>query len=255
MDSSHPKSHAVTASASSVQDESSTKSVAVVKSKKLNFQEQVMLHMLNAFKPFTSNSLAKEMKANESSINFVLLSLIDKGLVLQKDFTSSKGRVKTLFWANHDGKAKEVSVTVADSAMDLAEREQAQRRMLELRNQVALVRAQHQQVLQMPSNADLSRQMETEEVAWLELQQRLQEIKARIQKSGHDVSKERCPVRLKQRINHLRREWLRRRVICTEFLEELSFGLEKKMKDVLQLIDIETDDMHGAVLPAMYKVP
>jgi predicted transcriptional regulator len=255
MGSADPSTHVVSASAASVQDDVSAKSAAAkTKTKKLSFQEQVMLHMLNAFKPFTLKSLGEEMKSNEASINFVLLSLIDKGLVLQKDFSSSKGRVKTLFWANHNGKAKEVSVTVNDRSMDTAERESAQRRMLELRNQIAAVKSQHEQVLQTPSNEDLSLQMEKEELAWQELQQRLQEVKSRIQTNVH-VSKERCPVRLKQRVNHLRREWLRRKIMCSEFLEELSFGLEKKMKDVLNLIDIETDEMHGAVMPAVYKVP
>jgi hypothetical protein len=255
MDSSHPSTHVVSASAASVQDDASAKSAAVkTKTKKLTFQEQVMLHMLNAFKPFTLKSLAEEMKSNEASINFVLLSLTDKGLVLQKDFTSSKGRVKTLFWANHNGKAKEVSVTVNDRSMDPAERERAQCRMLELRNQIAAVKGQHQQVLQTPSNEDLSQQLTAEELAWQELQQRLLEVKSRIQKNA-PVSKDSCPVRLKQRINHLRREWLRRKIMCSEFLEELMFGLEKKMKDVLGLVDIETDVMHGAVLPAVYKVP
>jgi hypothetical protein len=59
-------------------------------------------------------------------------------------------------------------------------------------------------------------------------------------KTALQLSKERCPIRLKQRINHLRKEWKVRKYKCTAFVEQLADGLEKKPKDVLGLLDIDT---------------
>jgi predicted transcriptional regulator len=247
------------------------------KNKKLTFQEQVMAHMLNTFKPFTLKSLADEIKSNETSINFVLLSLIDKGLVLQKDFTSSKGRTKTLFWANYNGKAKEVqvsSMSVSERLICQEERETAQRRMVELRTHVASIRQRYQHVLQTPSNHDLTDQILIEEHALQELYQRRDDVNTRIRatklhaskvsqtrqklssipKTALQLTKERCPIRLKQRINHLRKEWKVRKDKCTDFVEQLADGLEKKPKDVLGLLDIDTDEMNHVVMPAKYNV-
>jgi predicted transcriptional regulator len=239
--------------------------------KKLTFQEQVMVHMLNALKPFTLKLLSDELKTSETSVNFVLLSLVDKGLVIQKDFASSKGRVKTLYWANHNAKAKEAQVCSLDESLaSKEEREQAHRRMIELRNEITTIRNHHQQVVQTPSNDDLTKLLIQEENHLQELIHRQAEIRQRIMASKsstvvshkmkansnvHKTSTNRCPVQLKRRINNLRDEWKSRKMKCLEFIEQLADGLEKKPKDVLCLLDIDTDEMNHVTLPAKYPVP
>jgi predicted transcriptional regulator len=259
-----------------------TTTTTTTKPKKLTFQEQVMVHMLNALKPFTLKSLSEEMKTSESSINFVLLSLIDKGLVVQKDFTSSKGRVKTLYWANHNAKAKEVKVSCTTTADATAlatkeERDKVHRHMLELRNEIMTIQNQYQQVLQTPSNDDLTTLLTQQEIELQTLYRTRDEVHERIRnddnnavvvtntalskqfgkgtKRSYQLPKDKCPIRLKQRINQFRDVWKTRKIKCMDFIDQLADGLEKKTKDVMVLCDIDTDEMNQVVLPNKYLIP
>lgn len=250
------------------------------KKKKMNFQEQVMYHMLCAFKPFTLKTLADELKTTETALNYVMLSLLDKGLVLKKDFTSAKGRVKTLYWANHDCKAKEVNVVAV--AATAQERDAAKQEMKELRAKEASLKSILAQVMEGPSNQELTEKLEREEALLRQVLQRLDEVKARVRaaagsnKPSNDVAtqqrpkpfggnggplksaallaRERCPHRLKLRINHMRGEWKKRREKCVDFLEQLADGMEKKSKEVVKILDLDTDEMNGAVMPPKYDV-
>jgi hypothetical protein len=182
-----------------------------------------------------------------------------------------------LFWANYNGKAKEVQVSsmiVSERLICQEECENAQRHMVELRTHVASIRQRYQQILQTPSNHDLTDQILIKEHALQELYQRRDEVNTRIRatklhaskvsqtqqklssipKTALQLSKERCPIRLKQQINHLRKEWKVRKDKCTAFVEQLADGLEKKPKDVLGLLDIDTDEMNHVVMPAKYNV-
>ena len=262
--------------AEDIKSTTSSTVTTVAKPKKLTFQEQVMVHMLNAMKPFTLKLLSEEMKTSESSVNFVLLSLVDKGLVVQKDFASSKGRVKTLYWANHNAKAKEVKVCTAEHALaSREERDTAHRQMLDVRNEIATIRNRYQQVIQTPSNDDLTHLLTKQEAELQQLYRTRTDVQERIRTAANTVvprqggfqsrtnasktpaalAKERCPIRLKQRINHLRDEWKKRKTKCMDFVEQLADGLEKKPKDVIHLCDIDTDEMNHVVMPVKYPIP
>jgi len=246
------------------------------KKKKLSFRDQVFNHMLCAFKPFTLKSLATELKSTDTILNHLMLSLTDKGLVIQKDFSSAKGRSKTLYWANHNSTSKEVHIN--EPATE-TERYEAQREQQELRTQDAALKQELAQALATPSNQQLAEQVLREEASLREVHQRLDAMKARIDdetnnskpaaavsvhrvgsrgapppKSAAQLARERDPRHLKMRINHMRDEWKKRKEKCLDFVDVLADGMEKKPKAVCQLLDIETDEMVKAVLPPKYAL-
>jgi hypothetical protein len=47
----------------------------------------------------------------------------------------------------------------------------------------------------------------------------------------------------------MREEWKSRKQRCLDFVEQLADGMEKKPKDVIKLLDIETDEMERVVMP------
>jgi len=233
------------------------------KKKKLNFQDQVLHHMLISFKPFTLKTLAEALKTTDTALNYVMLSLLDKGLVIKKEFTSSKGRVKTLYWANHGAKAKEVQISIATPE----EINQAKLELAGLRaKEAALLKALNGQAEEL-SNTDLANKLDSEEAALLQLQQQLNGVKARIRsakeqpkkkplvgKSATQVAKEQCPLLVKIRINNMRLEWKKRQEKCADFVDQLADGLEKKPKEVIKLLDLETDEMVGVTMPPKHVI-
>jgi hypothetical protein len=58
-----------------------------------------------------------------------MLSLLDKKIVIKKEFTSKAGKTKDLYWANQESRAKEVMKLIPDQQ----EMEEAQRELYALR--------------------------------------------------------------------------------------------------------------------------
>jgi predicted transcriptional regulator len=238
------------------------------KKKKLNFQDQVLQHILLAFKPFSLKSLALELKTTDTALNYVMLSLIDKNLVVTKDFTSAKGRTKTLYWANYGAKAKEVAVSMA-SQDDMAT---TKRELTNLQAQYAGLQRNMDGMASELSNEELTANLTAAETELTTLRAKVEAVHTRIRnvragpsggktsnplqqqsgppKSAAQLAKERCPRRLKIRINAMRGEWKARKEKCTDFIDQLADGMEKKPKEVIKLLDLETDEMVGATMPS-----
>ena len=229
------------------------------KARKMSFQDKVFQYMLLACKPFTLKSLAEPLKTTDTALNHLMLSLVDKGLVVTKDF-EKKGRVKTLYWANHDGRAKEVSAALATPK----ERKEAEAEFAELQSKKASLDQSLRTLSGELSNDDLERELQEEKEALEKVQDQLVQMKQRIRnanapvqsklqrgpmKSAAQLAKERCPRRLAIRINNMRGEWKTRKDKCTDFIEVLADGMDKKPKDVCKLLDIETDEEVGAKMP------
>lgn len=233
------------------------------KKKKMSFQNQVLNHMLFSFKPFTLKTLAEALKTTDTALNMVMLSLIDKNLIIKKDFTSAKGRTKTLYWANHDSKTKEVAVAMASPE----EIEATKLELDDLRQQQASLSSALAGFSGQISNEELTSQLAREEVELEALREQVEAAKVRIQaarappkqtksilgrgpvKSAALLAREQCPRRTKMRINAMRVEWKKSKEKCMDFIELLADGMEKKPKDVIKLLEIETDEMEGVKMP------
>ena len=233
------------------------------KKKKLNFQDQVFQHMFLGMKPFTLKSLAAALGQTDTALNYVMLSLTDKGLVVKKDFASSKGRTKTLYWAVDGVTAKEVAAT---NAATPAECKAAKQKLQNLQAEIASLRKTMADIQSDLSNEEVDDRLKEEEAARNELREKIAAIRSRMQ-SPPNATKPRMGLglkvppkkpatqdQLKRRINHMRDEWKQRKQKCMDFCDQLADAMEKKPKDVAKLLDVETDEMCGVTLPAKHRV-
>jgi predicted transcriptional regulator len=230
--------------------------------KKQSFQDELLLHMFLSCKPFAVKDLAKHMKSNESAIEFSLLSLLDKQWVVKKDFTSKKGgRSKELYWANQTAKNKELSEILRFISPE--ELREAHNELTNLQRQEVSLAKELGQTMQEPSNDDLTTQLQNVEEEVHALETRLQATLTRIQstqqkpsepKGGKKGGKENNQRRVKIRINKMRAEWKKRKEKCTDFIDMLADGMEKKVKDCFKLLELETDESEGVKMPPKHVV-
>lgn len=237
---------------------SATKRAPPLKKPKRTFQDEILLKMLLSCKPYTLKTLAHAVGSTEAAIHHVMLSLVDKGIVIKKEFSSTKsaggGRTKDLYWANQTSSAKQVQ------ALELPSREE----MIAVKEEYASYRAKHslysrelQLVEQEPSNEQLNKQLLEMERAVSMAKTTLQETKERIAASKQDTTScgiQQNPLMLKKRINHMRDEWKDRKTKCRDFVDQLADGLEKPIKAVVKLLELETDEMEGVTVPPKYDV-
>jgi predicted transcriptional regulator len=135
-------------------------------------------------KPYTIKVLAQQTKSNEASINFCMLSLMDKGWVVKKEFTSKGGsnsRSKELYWANQEATTKSKELHDALRLVSPHELEEARQEVVQLQSQHGVLTKELALVLQhAPSNEDLENQLQTTETQVTHLEQGLQETYTRI---------------------------------------------------------------------------
>ena len=226
---------------------------AAPKKKKKTFQDELLYHMFMSCKPFTLKLLSEQMKSSESSVNFCLLSLVDKKWVIKKEFTSKGGsRTKELFWANQKCTAKELVDSLQLVPLDVI-RETRQEFAGVMKQEIILAK-ELEQVLQQPSNEDLATQIANSESDVQELRRKLDETHNRINSVKVEGQKPMCQKSVKKRINTMRGEWKKRKDKCVDFLENLADGLDKKVKDVVKQLDIETDESVAAKMPPKYII-
>lgn len=233
------------------------------KKKKLNFQDSVFQHMFLTMKPFTLKSLAAELQTTDTALNYVMLSLVDKGLVVKKDFTSSKGKTKTLYWAVDGVQSKEVSATCASSA---AERKEATQQLQCVQSELSTLRKTLSDIQSDLSNEEIEKRLQQEEAKRNDLQQKVDAIRNRMKNPAPPKPKpgllgRKAPPKapatqkqLKHRINNMRGEWKERKRKCVDFCDQLADAMEKKPKEVFKLLDLETDEMCKVTLPAKYDM-
>ena len=229
------------------------------KTKKRTFQDQVLAEMFFSCKPYTIKTLSQALQTTEAALNYVMLTLLDKQIVLKKEFSSSgSGRSKELYWANQDSKAKEIQgLLVSPQEMGATEKElqSVQREHAELQKQMAIL-------TQELSNEEVDRQVQDMEANVAALKMSILEIHTRIKatkfqppkKGIRPAAKERCPRRMKIRINNMRDEWKQRKTKCMDFVEQVADGMDKKPKDVIKLLELETDEMEGVVIPGKHDI-
>ncbi|KAG7366289.1 hypothetical protein IV203_028959 [Nitzschia inconspicua] len=241
------------------------------KPKKKTFEEDLLNILFVSCQPYTIKDLANAMgpSASETSVNYCLLSLIDKQWVIRKEF-QFKNRTKELVWANQECRNRELVDKL--HFVPIAEIAEARKELAGLQQQQKAVDAELSTVLAQPSNEELSLQCQAAEARVQELKTRLDAVKQRIA-SGTVLStasqqgrggsfgmkkaapaKKLSPLQLKKKINGMRDEWRKRKIKCNDFVEQLADGMDKKVKDVVKLLELETDEMLGVKMPAKYDI-
>ena len=238
------------------------------KKKKKSFQDELLHLMFMTGKPYTVKCLVQEMKgASESAIEFCFLSLVDKGWVVKKEF-ASKSRSKELYWGNQECKNKEL-MDILDMVPP-QQIHQATQELHQLQQQDAHASRELEMILQEPSNKELNAQLQQSEQQVQELERRLKETHERVRaasslgrtaqptRPGVGLGRKAMPTkplsskRIKQKINDMRLQWKKRKEKCMDFVENMSEAMEKKPKEVVTLLQLETDEMVGVTMPPKY---
>ena len=251
---------AKTSKSSDVKPPEAVKAVPKPKKKKMTFMNQVLLHMMTTMKPYTLKGLAGELQSTDVALSHLMLSLLDKKIVYCKEF--GKKVKREMYWVDLEKANKAIYGTDIPSASDM------EKAKLELK--AALEdEAKHVEVMkQMKSqltNEELTLRLEEEERNVADLTSKIQEAKDRISGKVKVVEKPKLANRfsrfapppqkpktkkqLNKEINNLRNEWKNRKEKCMDFVYNLSDAMEKKPKDVLKILDIETDEAQGVKIP------
>jgi len=72
-------------------------------------------------------------------------------------------------------------------------------------------------------------------------------------KSAKDLERENCPRRTRIRINNLRSEWSKRKNKCMDFIDSLADAMEKKVKDTVGLLGVDSDEAEGVDITKVVK--
>jgi 26S proteasome regulatory subunit (ATPase 3-interacting protein) len=52
----------------------------------------------------------------------------------------------------------------------------------------------------------------------------------------------------------MRAEWKSRKEKCMDFIDQLADGMEKKPKEIIKLLELETDEMVGVTIPPKHVI-
>ncbi len=260
------------------------------KKKRKTFEDELLQKMFMTCRPYGIRDLVQLMgkTTSEASVNFCLLSLIDKKWVIKKEFKSGN-RTKELYWANQESKDKRLwaleclqlpsTETIRETRLELASLQQQQKSLAH----------EIEQVEKTPSNDQLAQLCQSAQTQVNELSAKLEAMKQRIASSSSSSSSSslsaskktplggaarfgagrnsnllynnkpkkarRTPLQLKKKINSMRDHWIKRKRKCMDFCDALADGMEKKVKDVVnKVLELETDESENAVLPPKHVV-
>ena len=231
--------------------------------KKNTFQQKVILHIITTMKPFTLKTLAAELNTTDTALSHLMLSLLDKKIVSKK----LSGKKKTeLYWVDLEKATKEYY------GKEIPSQEGMKSSKVELEEilgkEASLMKVLKGMESEL-SNDELSKTLVDNEKGNRDMKKRVQDIKDRIEgKSGVPTKaavgsknshfarfpvppkKPKTRIQLLKDINNLRAEWKSRKEKCVDFLDNMSDAIEKRPKDVIKMLEIETDAMMGVKIPA-----
>jgi len=266
--------------------------------KKETFDFQVLSHIMASMKPFNLKTLAFELRTTEIALNNLMLSHLDKGSIVKKEFTGGK-RTKEMYWPNLEkahaclekmrneprsgshpeivdentlrtarfefdrlasklaGTQREISVIESEKSLPDIERalKEEEELMANLRTKVCdmknsvssnsikttVARGVGQAVGLKVGSGNLSSRFSQGRSALLSKNRNYGGINKIMHSSSSSLSS--SSRQLKIRINSMRDEWKQRKDLCTDFIDNLSDAMEKRTKDILKLLDVETDEI------------
>ena len=182
------------------------------KVKKRSFHDQILYTMLTSNKPYNLKSLAKATKTTVEQLNHAMLSFVDKGLVIVKEFPSkANGREgKKLYWAttvtlsdnndDHDddnGKKKKQKKgsngAIQKELSKLMATPSEMKEMNELHTTLVQryrgIQEELQPLLQIPTMKELDENIKTEEQTLKGLQEEIDAIRTRIREQSSEQKK------------------------------------------------------------------
>lgn len=256
--SSKPKNEASHVS-SKTNNTQTTKAPRMHKEKR-SFHDQVLYTMLTSSRPYTLKSLAKACDTTSEALNHAMLSFLDKQLVICKEFPSKKGE-KKLYWANpmSTSEMSEKSAVGRELLKLLASKEEmteAETMQKELMQKLRVINEELRPLLDIPTLKQLDDEISQQEAEVKTLRSEINAIRQRMTAASQTKptpltnnrfkkppSKPRDKTSLKRSINHFTTEYKKRKRTCMDFVDNLADAMEKKVKDVTKVLDLETDEV------------
>lgn len=250
-----------------------------VKKKKKTLEEKILHQMLISMKPFSLRTLSNHTDQDEDQLQFIILSLLDKNLVCKKEFPTKRTN-KILYWANpQEGTA---ATKIFNELASPQKMQETCETLENLRKEYKMKQNEISQVLKIPSNGDIDVEIDKIEKEIAKITQDKYELENRIKKHNNEQQsqqKRKKPIRIlptymspgvssyikpkitftspsdgKIAINFMRSEWKTRKDKCMDFLDRIADAMEKTMKDVCKLLDVESDEQAKVTLPEKYVI-
>ncbi len=235
--------------------------------KKQTFQTQVLIHLLKTLRPFTLKSLAAELRTTTTALNHLMLSMLDKKIVQKKEWGKHKN--KDLYYIDIENAIKEAYGK--DYRVDSKAKEDARNELNSLTREQMRIASEMNATNMQISNEELEKQLEAQEKIVSDMRTRINGAKERISNSQQTTHKPSRPTQqqyprfnnqynqqkpklqstkqIKKEFNDMRNEWKSRKEKCVDFIDNLSDAMEKRPKDIIKLLDLETDESIGVKLP------
>jgi hypothetical protein len=245
-----------------ISSKEATASSSILKVRKRTLQDQVLAEMFFSCRVYNLKTLAQVLQTTEVALRFLMLSLLDKDIVRKKEFNSKSGKTKELYWANQDSKAKELQKLIP-TQHDI---EIVQQQSKSLSHQYDNLCRELAILTEQLGNDEIDSRIHSLETTvqsfrneQQECQERIEAFSAGMSSSPHSNKNqgnsavknemEKDPHRLVLRILAMREEWQSRKRKSMDFVDQLADGMEKKPRDIIKLLDIETDEMEGVTMP------
>ena len=175
------------------------------KIKKRSFHDQILFTMLTSNKPYNLKSLAKATKTTVEQLNHAMLSFVDKGLVVVKEFPGKNGKEgKKLYWAttvtlsdNNDGTKKQKKGSDGAIQKELSkllatpsEIKEVNEMHTKLEEQYKSIQDELQPLLKIPTTKGLDDDINAEEEKLKSVQNEIDAIRTRIQEQSEKKSQQ-----------------------------------------------------------------
>ena len=211
--------------------------------------DKVLSYVMSTMKPFTLNSLSTELGICEEYLRCTMSSLLDKEIIRKKVIEGDARN--EIYWVDIDNGMKEM----------YGEKRLSKERAKSIKMSLESSRSKEFNLLRELdgvqselSNNELDKHIDQAKHKVKELQKEVNETKQRISAAEKGEGKQLSKKKLQITINHMRVEWKSRKEKCVDFVDQLSDAMEKKPKEVIKLLDIETDEMVKEKLPPKHNI-
>jgi chromosome segregation ATPase len=216
--------------------------------------------MFSSCRVYNLKTLAQLFQTTEVALRFLMLSLLDKDIVRKKEFNSKSGKTKELYWANQDSNAKEIQ-KLTPTSNDI---KTAQQQFTLLSQEYDNLCKELTVLTEQLGNDEINSRIHELEAKVQSLRNEQKECHARIEAFSMSASHrsnlnrgassdknelDNDPNHLIMRIQAMREQWQSRKIKCMDFVDQLADGMEKKPRDIIKLLDIETDEMASVIMP------
>ncbi|GMH64162.1 hypothetical protein TrRE_jg7973 [Triparma retinervis] len=230
---------------------------APAKKKKTNTGELIVEAIRRECGPMNNTMIAERTRANKSVVDKLVQKFVDKKVIKKKKV--GKEGTKAVYYANQNHQDNKVE------KVDVSEIQASQAEFESLAAELRTVTAEIQSLKSQKKNSELDAEVKGMEDVVGALQKRVDLCKKAASPTSAAKKKTLLGGKpkkelpsdsksLKSRINNMRAEWVKRKAKCADFVEMAADGMEKKPKEVMKVVGIDSDESEGVKVPEKYAL-